>query len=50
MPMSDTSPQIVPLGSLSEAALLGAQLAEEEQSLSLAGPGSPILTGYVANP
>lgn len=47
--MAETSPQIIPLGSLNEAAILGAQLAEEEQSLSLAaGPGTPILTGYVA--
>lgn len=47
--MSDTSPQIIPLGSLTEAAILGAQLAAEEQSLNAAyGPGSPILTGYHA--
>lgn len=44
--MSDTSPQIIPLGSLAEAAALGAQLSAEEQSLSLAIPTGP--TGYHA--
>ncbi len=45
--MSDTSPQIVPLGSLAEAAALGAQLSAEEQSLS-AIPGTSGPFGYYA--
>ena len=43
--MSD--PQIIPLGSLAEAAALGAQLSAEEQSLS-ALPGMSGPTGYHA--
>lgn len=44
--MSDATPQIIPLGSLAEAAALGAQLAQEEQlGTSAAGP---VLTGYIA--
>jgi hypothetical protein len=45
--MSDFSPQIVPLGSLSEAAIIGAELAQQEALA--AGPTSPgTLTGYIA--
>ncbi len=45
--MSDFTPQIVPLGSLVDAAAAGAELAQQE-SLS-AGPTSPgTLTGYIA--
>lgn len=47
--MSESSPQVVPLGSLSEAAIAGAALSlEEQQTSALAGPGTPILTGYIA--
>jgi hypothetical protein len=45
--MSDFTPQIVPLGSLSEAAIIGADLAQQEaQSIGPTGPGT--LTGYIA--
>jgi hypothetical protein len=45
--MSDTSPQIIPLGSLAEAAILGSELAQQEvQSIGAEGPGT--LTGYIA--
>jgi hypothetical protein len=48
--MSDTTPQIIPLGSLSEAAIAGAELAQQEQQVSAAGatPPGPVLTGYIA--
>jgi hypothetical protein len=45
--MSDFTPQIVPLGSLNEAAIVGADLAQQEaQSIGPTGPGT--LTGYIA--
>ena len=45
--MSDATPQIIPLGSLAEAAALGSQLAlEEQQGVSAESPGT--LTGYIA--
>jgi hypothetical protein len=45
--MSEITPQIIPLGSLSEAAIAGAEVAQEEQQgLTAEGPGT--LTGYIA--
>ena len=45
--MSESSPQIIPLGSLAEAAAAGAELAWlEQQSIGIEGPGT--LTGYHA--
>lgn len=45
--MSETNPQIIPLGSLAEAAQLGADLAQQEvQGIAPEGPGT--LTGYIA--
>jgi hypothetical protein len=47
--MSDTSPQIIPLGSLNEAALAGAELAQQEQiGAESAESNVPVLTGYIA--
>jgi hypothetical protein len=43
------SPQIIPLGSLADAAAAGSELAQEEQQLyaiDAEGPGT--LTGYIA--
>ena len=45
--MSESSPQIIPLGSLAEAAAAGADLAWQEQAaIGTEGPGT--LTGYIA--
>jgi hypothetical protein len=45
--MSESSPQIIPLGSLAEAAAAGAELAwQEQQAVGPDGPGT--LTGYHA--
>jgi hypothetical protein len=45
--MSETTPQIIPLGSLNQAAIAGAELAlEDQQGTSAEGPGT--LTGYIA--
>jgi hypothetical protein len=45
--MSETSPQIIPLGSLADAAAAGADLAwQEQQAIAPEGPGT--LTGYIA--
>ena len=41
-------PQIIPLGSLNEAAIAGAELAWQEQQLSAAPEGPGTLTGYIA--
>ena len=45
--MAEFTPQIIPLGSLADAAAAGAQVAEEEQMSSSAvlGPGTTI--GYM---
>lgn len=45
--MSESSPQIIPLGSLAEAAAAGADLAWQEQ-LAAAPEGPGTLTGYIA--
>jgi hypothetical protein len=48
--MAEFTPEIIPLGSLADAAAASAQLSEEEQmgTNAIAGPGTPILTGYIA--
>jgi hypothetical protein len=49
--MAAFTPQIVPLGSLAEAAGAGADLAQQEQELYAIAPGSPgTTTGIVARP
>lgn len=44
--MSDSSPQIIPLGSLAEAAAASAALSQEEQALN-AVLGPEITMGYM---
>jgi hypothetical protein len=45
--MSEITPQIIPLGSLADAAIAGSELAQEEQQgVAAEGPGT--LTGYIA--
>ena len=45
--MAEFTPEIIPLGSLAEAAATGAELAEEEMAVSaIIGPGTTI--GYMA--
>lgn len=47
--MAEFTPEVIPLGSLADAAAAGAQLSQEEQmGTNAAGPGTPILTGYIA--
>ena len=46
--MSETVPQIIPLGSLADAATAAAQLAFEEQQLAAVVDGPGTLTGYIA--
>ncbi len=50
--MSQFTPQIVPLGSLAEAAAASSEVAQQEQSLYAAFPEDPgTTTGiYLANP
>jgi hypothetical protein len=50
--MSQFTPQIVPLGSLAEAAAASSEVAQQEQSLYAAFPGDPGTTCglYLANP
>ena len=41
------SPEIIPLGSLADAAAIGSELAQQEvQAIDTEGPGT--LTGYIA--
>lgn len=46
--MAEFTPEIIPLGSLAEAAATSAELSEQEQTASALEPGFPILTGYHA--
>jgi hypothetical protein len=50
--MSDSTPRIVPLGSLADAAAAGAQIAQQEQQLYASSPDDiGTTTGiWVANP
>jgi hypothetical protein len=49
--MAEFTPQIVPLGSLADAAAAGADVAQQEQELYASEPTSPgTTTGIIARP
>lgn len=48
--MSDTTPQIIPLGSLADAAAAGAEAARQEQLQYSAGTDIGTTTGRILQP